>query len=802
MTAPPVPPHPAGLVNGYVVPVNLHLDQPPPLPPLPPSSYISQSQPSPPPHPSTPLPAPRPHRLDPNLPTNMARTLDNQAAVFQQPPYHDSYRGLSPRPPPPQQPPPNCNQGGFPLPHHPQAHRISVQPPPNQNAWGPWNQSNSPAGIPLPASPRPPQHPHPHQAPYQHQQFQTPPLHHRASVPVPSTQYSQPPQQPQMHPRSNTVQPSHAPPQAPSPPRQSGTPSLTAPLPTIQSLTTALPTVQQPNHDPALKINWARDVLMLVDRAQQNSSGDTPPVGPAAIQDPQLLRLVQIAVPLVVQIASAQHPNPIPIFAAEAIYLRATFAASGAYPDYVQHNPRVAFRDFEQAARAGYAQAWFRLGRDYENFNDAVHARDCFERGIKLNVESCVYRMGMAHLMGQLGLSAQPEIGLPLIHRAATLASVQVPQPAYVYGLLLLGEFSHVTVPPQFFAPLIPPHSSAPQEARLHLERAAFLHFAPAQYKLGHAYEFALPPFPFDALLSVQYYSLASQQGEVEADMALSKWFLCGADGAFDKDENLAFTFAEKSARKGLPSAEFAMGYYKEVGVGGPKDIEAAQMWYQLASDHGNTDAVERLAALSQPSPQSLSRQEHDNITESKLVRKRTQAKQRSERESGVPRLSLEDGRQVVEVIRKNSIARHHAHGSGAAPTPVLPPVVEQPPAHAMSPHMPQAHGAPPGPGPQAPPSRQFPSQHRYTLVDPGSSSAGGSPPPPRTDSPGYARSAGRPPGQRAGSMPSPAPPQGGPQDVGGDAPPPARQQVKGPTTFAEMGIQGVKLEEKECVIM
>ena len=126
---------------------------------------------------------------------------------------------------------------------------------------------------------------------------------------------------------------------------------------------------------------------MLVDRAQQNDSGDAPPVGPATIQYPQLLRLVQIAVPLVVQIASAQHPTPIPIFVAEAIYLHATFSASRTYPDHVQHNPRIAFRDFEQAARAGYAYAWFRLGRDYENFNDGLHARDCFERGVK--VESC-----------------------------------------------------------------------------------------------------------------------------------------------------------------------------------------------------------------------------------------------------------------------------------------------------------------------------------------------------------------------------------------------------------------------------
>ena len=33
-----------------------------------------------------------------------------------------------------------------------------------------------------------------------------------------------------------------------------------------------------------------------------------------------------------------------------------------------------------------------------------------------------------------------------------------------------------------------------------------------------------------------------------------------GPTGAFDKDEALALTFADKVAKKGLPSAEFAMG--------------------------------------------------------------------------------------------------------------------------------------------------------------------------------------------------------------------------------------------------
>jgi hypothetical protein len=48
----------------------------------------------------------------------------------------------------------------------------------------------------------------------------------------------------------------------------------------------------------------------------------------------------------------------------------------------------------------------------------------------------------------------------------------------------------------------------------------------------------------------VQWYSLASQAGEAEADMALSKWFLCGAEGAFEKDEGLARTFAGKAGGK------------------------------------------------------------------------------------------------------------------------------------------------------------------------------------------------------------------------------------------------------------
>ena len=70
--------------------------------------------------------------------------------------------------------------------------------------------------------------------------------------------------------------------------------------------------------------------------------------------------------------------------------------------------------------------------------------------------------------------------------------------------------------------------------------------------------------------------------------MALSKWFLCGADSVFEKDEALVYTFAEKAVQKGLPSAEFAMGYYAEVGMGGPKDLQASVKCYKWVRAFGS----------------------------------------------------------------------------------------------------------------------------------------------------------------------------------------------------------------------
>ena len=88
------------------------------------------------------------------------------------------------------------------------------------------------------------------------------------------------------------------------------------------------------------------------------------------------------------------------------------------------------------------------------------------------------------------------------------------------------------------------------------------------------------------------------------------------------------------------------MGYYAEVGVGQPNDINKAREWYRRAVQSGNEDALERLRALDAlvqsrtvTAAQSggISREEHERLTQSRLVRRRTMAMQRMANEPVSP---------------------------------------------------------------------------------------------------------------------------------------------------------------------
>ncbi|WWC69682.1 uncharacterized protein I206_103625 [Kwoniella pini CBS 10737] len=421
---------------------------------------------------------------------------------------------------------------------------------------------------------------------------------------------------------------------ATEPPRVIALPTLDS----LQKLASILDTAEDID-----QVSWAQDVLRLVDRQLTPSNGSGPtdfthpdsPIPNTSKLPPPLKDLLENAVSIIIVVSTSPNQKA----ASLALYLKAKLQSSGICQDILPKNNRQAFKDFESSARGGEIRGWFRLGRDYEGVNDLNRAKDCYERGIKRGDCECTYRMGMAHLLGQLNLPTNPFTALTLLRQASDISSIDFPQPSYVYGMLLAGELSVPTEIP--FSLVIPPNS-IPSEAlynqwnlsRDAIEKAAYLSYPPAQYKAGFLYEHAALGTSYDPLISVNWYTYASKNGEKEADMALSKWFLCGAEGNFPKNENHARTFAEKAAKKNHPNGCFALGYYYELGVGGRKDLNQAMKWYQKASNLGNTDAPLRLLALSSPIPNSISMAEHEIKLNDTLVRRRTQAKIRSDRQS------------------------------------------------------------------------------------------------------------------------------------------------------------------------
>ena len=117
--------------------------------------------------------------------------------------------------------------------------------------------------------------------------------------------------------------------------------------------------------------------------------------------------------------------------------------------------------------------------------------------------------------------------------------------------------------------------------------------------------------------------------------MAISKWYLSGYEGVFQKNEALAFEYARRAAQAGFPTAEFAMGYFNEVGIHVPVNLSEAKVWYGKAAEHGNEDAKGRISGISRS--KTLSRKDHDKVALAKINSTRARPGQRPERFGGRP---------------------------------------------------------------------------------------------------------------------------------------------------------------------
>ena len=78
--------------------------------------------------------------------------------------------------------------------------------------------------------------------------------------------------------------------------------------------------------------------------------------------------------------------------------------------------------------------------------------------------------------------------------------------------------------------------------------------------------------------------NIAAQQNHRDACFALTAWYLVGSPGVLPQSDTEAYLWARKAAQAGLAKAEYAMGYFTEVGIGVPANLEDAKRWYWRAA--------------------------------------------------------------------------------------------------------------------------------------------------------------------------------------------------------------------------
>ncbi|KAG0001897.1 hypothetical protein BGZ79_003960 [Entomortierella chlamydospora] len=294
----------------------------------------------------------------------------------------------------------------------------------------------------------------------------------------------------------------------------------------------------------------------------------------------------------------------------EAQFIRATWYEDGLY--YSKKNLDKALRWYQSASRGDYGPAHYKVAYFCEKKKDNSKAVILYKKAAVHNEALANHRLAMIYLYGELGQSKNMKVGLEYLKRAAAFATESAPKSPYVLGLILAREYGDQLAIPDDIA--FPDDGEALEWFR----KSAHLGYGPANYKLGYCYEYGSLGCAIDPFLSVHHYERAVLAGDSkgEAEMALSGWYLSGAENCFQADDQLAFKYASIAAEKGLPKAQYAMGYYHEVGISVPTDMEKAMEFYKLAAANGNKDAIKRLE------DQSTS---HNKLAHKKSIKKMKQ---------------------------------------------------------------------------------------------------------------------------------------------------------------------------------
>jgi uncharacterized protein len=257
----------------------------------------------------------------------------------------------------------------------------------------------------------------------------------------------------------------------------------------------------------------------------------------------------------------------------EAQFFLANCYGTGALGLQVDHER--AYHLYLQAAKQNHAAASYRVAVCNEigagTKKELPRAAAFYRKAASLGDTPAMFKLGMILLNGSLGEQKNPREAISWLKRAAEQADEDNPHALHELALLYEQQSGALV-----------PHD--PVYARKLLTQAAQLGYIPSQYKMGQCHEYGSLTFPVDPRRSIAWYTKAAEKGDSEAELALSGWYLTGSEGVLKQSDSEAYLWARRAANKGLSKAEYAVGYYAEVGIGIKQDVEFAKRWYMRAA--------------------------------------------------------------------------------------------------------------------------------------------------------------------------------------------------------------------------
>lgn len=310
--------------------------------------------------------------------------------------------------------------------------------------------------------------------------------------------------------------------------------------------------------------------------AQTGASVATTPN--SAINEQKREDLVKEATALLKRLADRGHPD--------AQYFLGDCYSNGIGTVRGRQDFDRAFPLFVLAAKHGHPDASYRAGTCCEHGwgcrRESAKAVQFYKKAAMALHPGAMYRLGTAELNGSLGLPQRPKEGVKWLKRSAEHATEEFPHALHELALLHERGIENVLFMDLEYATEL-------------LSQASELGYAPSAFKLGECYEYGKMGCPMDAALSIHYYNIAAQQDHRDGCFALTAWYLVGSPGVLPQSDTEAFLWAKKAAEMGLAKAQYAVGYFTEVGIGTPASPGNAIQWYKMAAENGDKRADKRL---------------------------------------------------------------------------------------------------------------------------------------------------------------------------------------------------------------